>query len=198
MTVRRQQYHDNGVYFITFTCYKWLHLFESTQSYDLIYKWFDYLKKGGSYIVGYVIMPNHVHAVIAFTSNGQSINTRVGNGKRFIAYELVTRLKEQQQNNTLQILADGVNATDRKRGKLHEVFEPSFDCKECIGDKMLKEKLDYMHNNPVKGKWALVETPIDYPHSSASFYYDRIHKGYEVISWMDLQDIDFSKPFIAQ
>ncbi len=197
MTVRRKQHYDNGVYFITFTCYKWLHLFEATQSYDLIYKWFDYLKKSGSYIVGYVIMPNHVHAIVAFTSNGQSINTRVGNGKRFIAYQLVARLKDQQQSNTLQILANGVNATDKKRGKLHEVFEPSFDCKECKGEKMLKEKLDYIHNNPLKGKWALAENPADYAHSSAGFYFHSIHKTYEVISWMDLQSVDLSKPFIA-
>ena len=89
MTVRLQQPFDNGIYFITFTCCNWLPLFEVTQGYHLVYKWFNYLKDNGSYVTGYVIMPNHVHALIAFRSNGQSINTRVGNGKRFLAYGIV-------------------------------------------------------------------------------------------------------------
>jgi hypothetical protein len=29
-------------------------------------------------------MPDHIHALIAFRNTGQSINTIVGNGKRFI------------------------------------------------------------------------------------------------------------------
>ena len=37
-------------------------------------------------------MPNHVHALISFKATEQSINTIVGNGKRFIAYEIVKRL----------------------------------------------------------------------------------------------------------
>jgi REP element-mobilizing transposase RayT len=46
---------------------------------------FDHLKSKGHYLTGYVIMPNHVHALIGFRRNDQSINTIIGNGKRFIA-----------------------------------------------------------------------------------------------------------------
>ena len=35
---------------------------------------------------------------------------------------------------------------------------------------MVEQKLDYIHHNPVKGKWALVEDFALYPHSSAGFY----------------------------
>ena len=64
-------------------------------SYDLIYNWFNHLKSKGNYITGYVIMPNQVHALIGFRNTGQSINTVVGNGKRFITYEIIKRLKVQ-------------------------------------------------------------------------------------------------------
>lgn len=56
-------------------------LFDITNSYDLVYKWFDYLKDNGHYVIGYVIMPNHLHAVIGFRNTGKSINTIVGNAK---------------------------------------------------------------------------------------------------------------------
>ena len=76
-------------------------------------------------------MPNHVHALIGFSNTGQNINTIVGNGKRFIAYEIINRLKQQNENKLLQQLHLSVEAKDLERNKKHEVWEDSFDWKEC-------------------------------------------------------------------
>ena len=54
------------MFFITFTCYQWLSLIDTINGYEIIYKWFDHLKSKGHFINGYVIMPNHVHALISF------------------------------------------------------------------------------------------------------------------------------------
>jgi len=96
-----------------------------------VYNWFDHLKGKGHFISGYVIMPNHIHALIAFRNTGQAINTIVGNGKRFIAYEIVKRLKEQQEDKLLHRLHLSVEAKDKERNKQHEIWEDSFDWKEC-------------------------------------------------------------------
>ena len=104
MSVRTQIYYPNGIYFITFTCARWLPLFQITNGYSAVYKWFDYLKDQGHYIIGYVIMPNHIHAIIGFGNASKSINSIVGNGKRFMAYELIKLLKEQKQNDLLHQL----------------------------------------------------------------------------------------------
>jgi hypothetical protein len=193
MPVRYQQPHDDGVYFITFTCYDWLSLIQISDSYQLFYKWFNHLKKEGSHIVGYTIMPNHLHVLIAFTDKGQSINTRVGSGKRFLAYGIVNQLQSRQEEKTLQLLREGVNPTDKTRGKLHQVFKASFDCKECFTDKMIETKLEYIHHNPCSGKWALVNNPIDYLHSSAKFYYTGEQGLYPVTHYLALNDIRLSK-----
>lgn len=66
-------------------------MFEITNGYGVVYRWFDYLKCKGHYINGYVIMPNHLHAIIAFKNTGKKVNGIVGNGKRFMAYELVKK-----------------------------------------------------------------------------------------------------------
>ena len=84
MSVRRAIAEKDGIYFITFTCKNWLPLFDLTNSYDAVYKWFDHLKTNGHYITGYVILPNHLHVLIGFKALKQSINTVVSNGKRFI------------------------------------------------------------------------------------------------------------------
>ena len=171
MSIRRAITEYDGLFFITFTCSRWLKLFEMANGYDAVYKWFDYLKSRGHFITGYVVMPNHVHALIAFrNTQGQSINSIIGNGKRFMAYEIIKKLNDQRHTELLEQLASFVNDTDRRRGKLHEVFEPSFDWKECKSDKFIEQKLNYIHENPCRGEWNLADQPQDYLHSSARYY----------------------------
>jgi len=193
MTVRRKLSFNDGIYFITFTCYNWLLLIELTNSYDAVYKQFDILKAEGHFIVGYVIMPNHIHVLVGFRNNGQNINNRVGTLKRFLAYELVKRLKAVGKLDILELMSGAVNDTDRERGKLHQVFEPSFDCKECFSEEMIIQKLDYMHDNPCTGSWLLVESPVDYRHSSAYFYIIGEQGHYPVTNYMILEDVDLTK-----
>jgi REP element-mobilizing transposase RayT len=194
MPVKQQITEPDGVYFITFTCHQWLPLIAQTNSYDLIYNWFDYLKSKGHYINGFVIMPNHVHALISFRNTGQSINIIVGNGKRFIAYKIIERLKEQNENKLLHHLQESVETKEREKNKKHEVWEDSFDWKECRTHHFMQQKLDYMHDNPCKGKWNLAPAPVDYVHSSAKFYITGEQSVYRVTSYLELDDIDLTKP----
>ncbi len=192
MSVRKQIAFPDGVYFITFTCAGWLPLFEITNGYHEVYKWFDYLKQQGHYIAGYVIMPNHVHAVIAFGNTGKTINSIVGNGKRFMAYELVKLLKEKSRTDILVQLEQWVNDTDKRRAKKHEVFESSFDSKECRTIEFIQQKLNYIHQNPCRNEKIWAKLPEDYVHSSARYYYTSEQGIYPVTSYMELQDIDLA------
>ena len=69
-------------------------LVDKVNGYDLVYKWFDHLKSQGHFINAFVIMPNHVHTVISFTETEQSINNIIGNGKRFMAYDIISASKK--------------------------------------------------------------------------------------------------------
>jgi len=198
VSTKRQIVESSGIYFITITCYEWLPLFELTNGYDIVYKWFDYLKKHGHYITGYVIMPNHVHVLIGFRQNAKSINTVIGNGKRFMAYEIVKRIEQAGEHSTLTKLMEGVSSRDQKRGKLHEVFEPSFDWKDCRSNRFIKQKLDYIHDNPCRGKWNLAESPVDYTHSSARFYLTGEPGFYKVFHCGLLEDIDLTRATIEK
>ena len=95
---------------------------------------------------------------------------------------------------TLVQLTSKVNATDSTRGKLHAVFEPSFDWKECRSWKFIDQKLEYIHENPRRGVWSLVDDPCDYPHSSAKFYATDEQGLYAVTNFMELEDVDLTKP----
>src|SRR6201989_2923370 len=101
-----------------------------------------------SFINGYVIMPNHVHVLISFKETEQSINVVIGNGKRFMAYEIINRLKNNKELDLLKVLSNDVEAERKANNKLHEVWQLSFDWKECNSDRFINQKLDYMHDNP--------------------------------------------------
>jgi REP element-mobilizing transposase RayT len=169
MSVRTLQRNDGAVFFCTFTCYKWLPLIEITSVHDRLYNWMRIAHGKGFQVLGFVIMPNHAHLLI-HAPEGGSINGLMGNGKRFLAYDVVARLKSQGEQELLATLRNAVRPSDAERGQSHRVFATSSDIRECFDRRMIEQKLDYMHNNPVEGVWSLVDNALDYPHSSAAFY----------------------------
>ena len=170
MAVKTPIEFSEGMYFITFTCQQWLPLFEITNSYDTVYKWFDYLNTKGHKVKDYVIMPNHLHALIDFGTSEKNINSIVSDGKRFMAYKIVERLKSQSRTEILLQLSEAVTNSDKDKGKIHQVFERSFDCREITSHYFFLQKLSYVHNNPCTGVYDIVKNPVEYEHSSAKFY----------------------------
>jgi len=78
------------------------------------------------------------------------LNTIISNAKRLIAYEIVNRLKQSNENKILQQSEDGVSDREKKKGQLHKVFRDSFDAKPIYTRKFLLKKIKYMHLDPVK------------------------------------------------
>ncbi|RKD12388.1 hypothetical protein BCY91_12115 [Pelobium manganitolerans] len=189
MAVRTVHDTVDKTWFVTFTCCNWIPLFQITNSYDLIYGWFKLIKEKYTVdTVAFVIMPNHVHAILHLNAV-QNLNTIISNGKRFMAYELIKRLKAGQQDTILLNLGRACSNADKKKGQLHKVFETSFDAKPIFTEKFLHQKLDYIHNNPVSGKWNLAQSYIEYKHSSAGFYNQNLpHKNVELKHYLDLEE----------
>ncbi|HEY8934895.1 MAG TPA: hypothetical protein VIM65_06720 [Cyclobacteriaceae bacterium] len=186
MSLHTQHSENFEVYFCTVTCYKWLPLFEQAKAYRSVYRWFDHLKDDGCLLLGYVIMPNHFHALLYPTHSGTSLSKIVGDGKRFMAYDIVNTLKKSGHTSLLQDLVDGVEAKEKLKGKKHQVFRLSFDARKCFNESMIEQKLQYIHHNPVQGKWNLVEDFTQYEHSSAGFYELNEHKGIPITHYKDL------------
>ena len=80
-----------------------------------------------------------------------------------------------------------------ERNKKQEVWKDSFDWKECRTNPYMQQKLDYMHDNPCKGKWNLAPAPVDYEHSSAKYYITGEQSVYAVMSYLELADINLTK-----
>ncbi len=179
---------ESSLFFITFSCFEWLHLFQLTNSYDMVYKWFNHLKeKKNIKTTAYVIMPNHLHCILFFPTADFSLNKIISNAKRFIAYEIIKRLKETNQTNILQQLENAVTAKEKSKGQKHKVFEESFDAKSIDNQKFFLQKLNYIHLNPVRNKWNLINDWREYEHSSAGFYELQRIKHFTPVHYMELE-----------
>ena len=178
-------------YFITFTCYKWLPLFALSSIHEYLPGWFYQLSRKGLILCGFVIMLNHMHFLLFALPQSQDLNQAIGSGKRFLAYEIVKRLRVRKQENILAFLAAAVPPKERGKGKKHQIFQPSFDAKLCDSVEMIESVLDYIHQNPVSGKWSLADEFPQYVLSSSSFYENGTPSFITVADYREIVDGDF-------
>ena len=188
MAIRFKHGDEFTMYFCTFTCYQWMYLFEKANAYDTVYKWFDSLNANNQHVLVFVIMPNHLHVILYFPDAGYNLNKIIGNAKRFIAYEIIKRLKATNKNDLLKQLNEAVTEREKKKGQIHKVFKDSFDAKEIYSEKFMLQKLLYIHHNPVNGKWNLATDYTLYEHSSIHFYETGNNKNvdlwdYRLFAW---------------
>jgi hypothetical protein len=59
-----------------------------------------------------------------------------------MAYEIIARLEKQNEEEMLNRLQLAVETKDRQRNKQHEVWEDSFDWKDCRSDKFNKTEAE--------------------------------------------------------
>jgi hypothetical protein len=114
------------------------------------------------------------------------LNMVIGNGKRFLAYAIVAALEEKNRHDILDLLYDNVSEKKRNKGQRHRVFEESFDAKPIDSQKFLEQKIDYIHHNPVRGKWQLAADYTLYPCSSAPFYENGMSRFFQPVYYGDL------------
>jgi len=187
MAVKLQHSDTFSTYFVTFTCVEWISLFEISDTYEMVYKWFDILKtEQNADIIAYVIMPNHLHVIIHFHDEHFNLNSTIANGKRFMAYEIINRLEASGNSMLLARLENLVTEREKQKGQLHKVFKDSFDAKPVITQKFLLQKINYIHNNPVSGKWMLAKDFVEFLHSSASFYEIALVRHFKPLHYLDL------------
>jgi putative transposase len=101
---------------------------------------------------GFVVMPNHVHAIVWFPADDQ-------------ISEFVKEWKKRSSVQIKRLLRTGIASYGRTINADEPVWQAGFYDFNVYSPKKLREKLEYMHNNPVaKG---LVAEASDWPWSSA-------------------------------
>jgi putative transposase len=165
--------HDQqAVYYMTFTVVGWIDVF-SRQSYrDMLVESFKYCQHNkGLHLHAYVIMSNHIH-LIASVGEGNSLSDFVRDSKKFTAKQIL----ESIENSGIESRRDWMlhqfkyYASRHSRNEIYQLWEHENHFIELSTPAFTQQKIDYIHENPVKA--GLVYKAEDYVYSSASNYAD--------------------------
>ncbi len=161
---RRRIYDDElHAHFVTFSCYRRRRLLDHPSTKQIVMTVLtDELKKHDGVCCGFVIMPDHVHAIVWFPEPDR----------------LSQFMKQWKQRSSLRLkrfvrgqLPHYAKHCDRK----DPFWQPGFYPFSLYSEKKAEEKLAYMHLNPVKA--GLVETACDWRWSSVRYYEHRESVG---------------------
>jgi putative transposase len=149
------------IYFWTATIHNWLPLLETDQNKQAIIDSLKYLSgKKLITVYAFVIMPNHIHLIWQQNElNGNE--TAKGSLLKHTAHLFLKQLEAAGRSNLYEV--DAAN-------KKHEIWQRDSLGIEIYSRTVAKQKLDYIHFNPVSGKWQLAKDDISYTFSSARFY----------------------------
>ncbi|MEP7164256.1 MAG: transposase [Ferruginibacter sp.] len=159
------QHPEQWPQFFTATINEWKPLLQPDKYKNIITDSLKFLVHDNRIILnGFVIMNNHMH-LIWQACHGYTLQKAQQSLMKYTAQQI----KFDLLKNNLSLLEQyKINAADRnycfwKRRSLGiELFTP----------KVYRQKLNYIHNNPVKA--GLCKYPEQYHYSSAEFYYTGI------------------------
>jgi putative transposase len=153
-------YGRGDLHFVTFSCYRRRPYLGSALSRERFLKILDEVRCRHEFeLVGYVVMPEHVHLLIGEPSKGNPSKV-LQVLKQKVSQSL---LKERPLSN--KSLEPALAAEESEPAAF---WQRRFYDFNVWNEEKLKEKLNYMHRNPVDRK--LVQHPKDWPWSSWSFY----------------------------
>jgi putative transposase len=173
---------DEQCFFVTTTCYKHIQLLATEEAKNILSNSLNFLtEKYQCHILGYVIMPNHLHMILYFQADNR-LSDFMRDFKKFTSVKLRQLVEMSGDTNILQALR-----YEHREQKL-KVWVDRFDDVVIQSKEMFHTKLDYIHNNPLQAHWQLSDTAEDYKYSSAAFY-DGVYSGvvnvsdYSAIVW---------------
>jgi putative transposase len=161
----RSRYHfveSDVPHFMTLTVLNWLPVFTRPESVQILFNSFDYLREDGFKIYAYVILENHLHLI----AQSPQLDKDIARFKSFTARQLLKYLAEQKAYTLLEQFSyyKKQHKLDRKYQFWQEGAHP-----ECIiNRKMMSQKLEYIHYNPVKRGY--VDYAEHWNYSSAKNY----------------------------
>ncbi len=158
----KRYYGRKHLHFITCSCYRRLPLLGPVRARNFFVKILGEVRERyGFALVGYVVMPEHIHLLISEPKKGTP-STVMQVLKQRVSRQLRRTGRRRAPTNQLPL------RFDKPVAPLRQFWQRRFHDFNVWSEKKRIEKLEYMHLNPVKRK--LVEHPKDCLWSSYAAY----------------------------
>jgi putative transposase len=164
----RDRYHFTDVtqpHFMTCTVLHWIPVFTRPEAVEILLDSLRHLSKDGLRLYAYVILENHMHIL------AQSDDLRV-DMQRFKSYTSKQTLAFLSENSVSKILDQLAFYKKAHKGdRLYQFWQEGVHPELVQGDQMMRQKIEYIHNNPVARGY--VDQPEHWRYSSARNYAGR-------------------------
>ena len=167
---RKYKFHNlESAYFISFATVNWVDVFTREIYFNILAESITYCRKNkGMEVYAYCIMSNHVHMVFRSMSGDPSGLLR--DFKGFTSKELVKAIinnpKESRKENLLKIFTNA--GTANCNVEKYQFWQQNNQPIELWSSDVIKQKVNYIHMNPVKA--GFVTKPTEWKYSSARNY----------------------------
>jgi REP element-mobilizing transposase RayT len=169
--------HDRDqAHFITSTVVGWMPVFTIAVRCDLLVDSLLYCQANkGLKIYAWVILDNHFHAILA----APNLTRVIADLKRHSARRVIEQLQADGCDWLLEQLRRLRHP--RKVESEHQFWQEGFHPQAVASDEIMRQKLEYVHNNPVER--GLVALPEHWRYSSAHEWLPGANPALRVDPW---------------
>ena len=167
---RKYKFHNkSGLYFVSFATINWIDVFTRQVYFGVLADSVRYCRKEkGMELYCYCFMPSHIHFI--FRSTNEQPSELLRDFKRHTSKKAIEAIENNPQESRKEWLlwmferAGKKNATTSK----YQFWQHHNKPIELWSEKVIKQKIDYIHNNPVVS--GFVTKPEDWKYTSARNY----------------------------
>jgi REP element-mobilizing transposase RayT len=148
---------------MTCTVVEWLPVFTRQDAVQILLDSWSFLQcEGRMKLYAYVVLENHIH----FIASSDMLSQEVGDFKSYTARRLIDLLQAAHARTILDQLA--FRKARHKKDREHQFWQEGSHPQEIADEEMMRQKIDYIHYNPVKRGY--VDDPTHWRYSSARNY----------------------------
>ena len=158
--------NPTAAYFASFATVYWIDVFVRQEYFNILAGSIDYCRaRKGMELYAYCIMASHVHLIFRDTNENPTALLR--DFKKHTAKKLINAIKESQQESRKEWLLWMFERAGKKKGNVskYQFWQHHNKPIELWSTTVIKQKIDYVHNNPVAS--GFVNEPIEWKYSSA-------------------------------
>jgi len=168
---RKYKFGDQDkLYFVSFAVVNWIDLFIRNEYKQIILdSWKHCRVNKGLEIYGWCVMTSHIHMIIG--TQGDKLEGIMRDMKKHTSIELRKAIQNHPTESRREWILWMMERAGRKNSNNQnfQLWQQDNHPIELYDHKILHQKLDYIHYNPVEA--GFVEKPEDYLYSSARNYY---------------------------
>lgn len=162
-------HNQEKLYFVTFTVIEWLDVFVNEEYRDIFLRSVKFCQKEkGLEVYAWCIMTNHVHMIIG-TEGKMKLEDIIRDLKSFTSRQIRKAIETSKGSRKVWMLNRMKTAGHlNRRNKDFQFWQQHNYPIELSDNNMMDQRLNYIHNNPVKA--GFVSRPEDWLYSSARDY----------------------------